>query len=78
MTPAHATRERRRACPNQPADRAAARGSVPIDRSGWPNGSWPHARSGKLELIVPRKARLLFAVTQFSPRLGDWLHKKMT
>ena len=27
----------------------------------------------KAELIVPAKARLLFAVAQLSPRLGDWL-----
>jgi NAD(P)-dependent dehydrogenase (short-subunit alcohol dehydrogenase family) len=32
----------------------------------------------KVELIVPRKARALFVVTQLSPRLGDWLLKKMT
>ena len=30
------------------------------------------------ELIVPRKARLLFAISQLSPRLGDWLLRKMT
>jgi short-subunit dehydrogenase len=30
------------------------------------------------ELIVPRRARLLFAVSQLSPRLGDWLLRKMT
>lgn len=30
------------------------------------------------ELIVPRRARLLFALTQLSPRLGDWLLRKMT
>jgi uncharacterized protein len=32
----------------------------------------------RAELIVPRKARLLFAVSQLSPRLGDWLLRKMT
>ncbi|MEM8865692.1 MAG: SDR family NAD(P)-dependent oxidoreductase, partial [Planctomycetota bacterium] len=28
------------------------------------------------ELIVPAKARLLFALSQLSPRLGDWLLRK--
>jgi uncharacterized protein len=32
----------------------------------------------RAELVVPRKARLLFAVSQISPRLGDWLLRKMT
>jgi short-subunit dehydrogenase len=32
----------------------------------------------RAELVVPRHARLLFAITQISPRLGDWLLKKMT
>ena len=27
----------------------------------------------RLELIVPNKAKLLFAISQISPRLGDWL-----
>jgi short-subunit dehydrogenase len=30
------------------------------------------------ELIVPARARLLFAISQLSPRLGDWLLRKMT
>jgi uncharacterized protein len=30
------------------------------------------------ELVVPGKARLLFALSQLSPRLGDWLVRKMT
>lgn len=30
------------------------------------------------ELVVPRRARLLFALSQLSPRLGDWLLRKMT
>jgi short-subunit dehydrogenase len=30
------------------------------------------------ELIVPKRARWLFAVTQLSPRLGDWLLRRMT
>jgi uncharacterized protein len=32
----------------------------------------------KPELVVPAKARLLFALSQLSPRLGDWLLRKMT
>jgi short-subunit dehydrogenase len=32
----------------------------------------------KSELVVPRRARLLFALSQLSPRLGDWLLRKMT
>ena len=32
----------------------------------------------ELELVVPGKARILFAVAQISPALGDWLVKKMT
>jgi hypothetical protein len=32
----------------------------------------------ELELVVPAKARLLFGLTQFSARLGDWLVRKMT
>ena len=34
--------------------------------------------SRELELIMPAKARLLFAVAQLSPRWGDWLISKMT
>jgi short-subunit dehydrogenase len=34
--------------------------------------------SRQAELIVPRRARLLFALSQLSPRLGDWLLRKMT
>jgi len=30
------------------------------------------------ELVVPGKARLLFALSQLSPRLGDWLVRRMT
>lgn len=30
------------------------------------------------ELTVPRRARLLFALAQLSPRLGDWLLRKTT
>jgi short-subunit dehydrogenase len=32
----------------------------------------------RAELIVPRRARLLFAVSQLSPRFGDWFLRKMT
>jgi short-subunit dehydrogenase len=35
-------------------------------------------RRRKPELIVPGRARLLFALAQLSPRLGDWLVRKMT
>lgn len=30
------------------------------------------------ELVVPGKARLLFALQQISPRLGDWIVRRMT
>jgi NAD(P)-dependent dehydrogenase (short-subunit alcohol dehydrogenase family) len=32
----------------------------------------------KPELVVPAKARLLFAISQLSPTLGDWIIRKMT
>jgi short-subunit dehydrogenase len=32
----------------------------------------------RAELVVPARARLLFAISQLSPRLGDWLLSKMT
>lgn len=32
----------------------------------------------KAELIVPAKARLLFAIAQLWPRLGDWIVRKVT
>jgi short-subunit dehydrogenase len=32
----------------------------------------------RAELIVPRSARMLFAVAQLSPRLGDWLLRQWT
>jgi short-subunit dehydrogenase len=32
----------------------------------------------RAELIVPRRARLLFTASQLSPRFGDWLLRKMT
>lgn len=34
------------------------------------------SRAGKAELVTPRKARLLFALSQLSPRLGDWLLRR--
>lgn len=30
------------------------------------------------ELVVPAKAKLLFAISQLSPAMGDWLLKRMT
>ena len=33
---------------------------------------------GQAELVVPARAKLLFALSQVSPRLGDWLLRKMT
>lgn len=32
----------------------------------------------RAELIIPKRARLLFAVSQLSPRFGDWLLRRMT
>jgi short-subunit dehydrogenase len=32
----------------------------------------------KAELVIPRKARLLFAISQLSPRIGDWIMQRMT
>ena len=32
----------------------------------------------RAELILPRRARLLFTLSQISPRLGDWLVRRMT
>ncbi|MEX2317011.1 MAG: SDR family NAD(P)-dependent oxidoreductase [Pirellulales bacterium] len=32
----------------------------------------------RAELIIPRSARMLFAVAQLSPRLGDWLLRQWT
>ena len=31
-----------------------------------------------VELVVPGKAKLLFAISQLSPKLGDWLITRMT
>ncbi len=47
----------------------------------------PHWLAGKIlraceerqaELVIPARARLLFAVSQLSPRFGDWLLRRMT
>ena len=35
-------------------------------------------RKRKPELVVPGKARLLFAIEQLFPRLGDWIVLKKT
>lgn len=35
-------------------------------------------RRRRPELVVPGKARLLFAISQLSPAAGDWLLKRMT
>jgi short-subunit dehydrogenase len=32
----------------------------------------------KPELVMPAKARILFALSQLSPTLGDWIIGKMT
>jgi short-subunit dehydrogenase len=32
----------------------------------------------RAELVAPQRARLLFIVSQLSPRLGDWLLRKLT
>ena len=32
----------------------------------------------QVELVVPAKSRLLFAISQLSPTLGDWIVRKMT
>ncbi len=34
------------------------------------------SREGRRELVVPAKARLLFVLSQLSPRLGDWLLRR--
>ena len=36
------------------------------------------AERGRAELILPGKARLLFILAAISPKLGDWLIRKMT
>jgi short-subunit dehydrogenase len=47
----------------------------------------PHWLAGKIlraceqrraELVVPKRARLLFAISQLSPRVGDWFLRRMT
>ena len=36
------------------------------------------AERRQAEVVVPARARLLFAIAQLSPRLGDWLIRRMT
>ena len=36
------------------------------------------AERNRAELVLPGKARLLFILAQISPRLGDWLVRRMT
>ncbi len=36
------------------------------------------SEKGKVELILPKKARLLFTISQICPKLGDWLVLKNT
>jgi NAD(P)-dependent dehydrogenase (short-subunit alcohol dehydrogenase family) len=36
------------------------------------------AERGRPELVMPGEARLLFVLAQMSPRLGDWLLRRMT
>jgi len=64
-----------------PANAGNAGGGVKL------TGICPHLLSSKImkacqrrqpELVVPAKARILFAVGQLFPRLGDWMVKKMT
>ncbi len=35
-----------------------------------------YCRKRKLELVMPSKARLLFVISQWSPRLGDWMLRR--
>lgn len=59
----------------QPAGGAKVRAIDPT----WLSEKILHAcEKRRAELVVPRRARLLFAVSQLSPRLGDWLLRKMT
>ena len=37
-----------------------------------------HCERRKAELVMPARARLLFAISQLSPSLGDWIIGKMT
>jgi short-subunit dehydrogenase len=37
-----------------------------------------YAEKRKAELVVPGKARLLFALAQMFPRIGDWIVKRET
>ena len=53
-----------------------APGSAPLIRTSWRRKSCGACERGRGELIIPAKARLLFALTQLSPTLGDWLLRK--
>lgn len=37
-----------------------------------------YCESRRPELVMPAKSRLLFAISQLSPRLGDWIIRRMT
>ncbi len=37
-----------------------------------------YAERGRSELVSPARSRLLFAAAQLSPKLGDWIVRKMT
>ena len=36
------------------------------------------AERRQIELVLPARSRLLFAISQISPRLGDWILRRMT
>ncbi len=60
---------------HQPGGGAKVRAIDPI----WLAEKILHAcEQRRAELVVPRRARLLFVISQLSPRLGDWLLRKMT
>jgi hypothetical protein len=39
---------------------------------------WRACQGRRPELVIPAKARLLFAISQLCPRLGDWIVRKST
>ena len=59
----------------QPAGGAKVRAIEPADLA---RRILRACESRKSELVVPLKARLLFAISQLSPALGDWLLKKQS
>ncbi len=65
-------------CPSVPGGPGRACGCGRSRRSGWPRRSSGRASAGKPELVVPGAARLLFALAQLWPALGDWLVLRMT